>query len=61
VSNTESLCAVLDNKLARMLAGERVVLDDAALDVLEPDHEIRSIPNPEQVGTRDQWLCWIEA
>lgn len=47
-------------KLELMLAGERVVLDDAGLDILEQDYEVRSLPNPRRCGLLEAWLCWIE-
>lgn len=57
--NATNTLTILESKLQRMFTGERVVCSDADLDVLEQSHEVRSIPNPRQIGTVDKWLCWI--
>lgn len=50
-------------KLNEMAEGKRVICSDADLDAMLPFDRanfVRSIPNKGQVGTKDQWECWIE-
>ena len=51
------------DKLERMMKGERVVCSETDLDLLSPfdaSNVIRSIPNPNRVGLKDAYECWIE-
>lgn len=50
-------------KLAELADGKQVICSDEDLDAMTPfdlSNIIRSMPNPQQVGTKDRWLCWIE-
>lgn len=51
-------------KLAALLMGQKQICSDEDLNLYHAmEGEIpyvRSIPNPNQVGTKDAYLCWIE-
>ena len=50
-------------KLSQLAGGDLVICSDAELDAMaafDVSNIIRSRPNPQQVGARDQWECWIE-
>lgn len=55
----------LEEKIEKLKNGEEVVMDDAQLDEAEkslPDemlNHLRSIPNPDRVGTKDKYLVWV--
>ncbi len=58
---TES--AVAMKKLAAMRAGKVVVVDDKTMgeieDLVDSGEELRSLPNPKQVGIKDRYVAWI--
>lgn len=50
-------------KLSEMANGKLVICSDAELDamaVFDVSNLVRSRPNPNQLGTKDRWECWIE-
>lgn len=56
--------SVSDDKVARMLRGERVVLSDEYFDQILASHpdvanDIASCHNRKQIGTKDQYVAWI--
>ncbi len=56
--------SVAMDKLERMKRGETVITNDAEMDEMsasgdEAAHTIRSLPNPNQIGTQDQYEAWI--
>ena len=51
-------------KLDSMKRGNMVITNDQEIDVMlklgdEAVYEIRSLPNPKQTGTKDQYVAWI--
>ncbi len=51
-------------KLARMKRGTTVITNGQELDAMltlgdDAIYEVRSLPNPKQVGTKDQYIAWI--
>jgi len=47
-------------KVERIMQGQTVVVTDSELDTLcETVDNIRSLPNPHRVGTKDVWIAFI--
>ena len=52
----------LVSKVESMIKGKSVILSNDDLDFIQSNaesFEIHSFHNPRQLGTKDQWLCWI--
>ena len=50
-------------KLDRMMQGERVITNDNEMELMLDDDRIklvRSMPNPDRLGLRDQYVAWID-
>jgi hypothetical protein len=55
--------AYLKDKCDRMLLGERLIFSNDQLDELLPyriSDLIRSLPNPNRLGTKDTYVAWID-
>ena len=53
---------IATSRILKLINGEDVVMDGQALDnieVLAPGLEVRAIANPNRIGTKDVFLCWI--
>ena len=53
---------VINSKIARIKAGEKVVCSDEDMDAIEASDiglSVRSVVNPQQVGTKDRWLAFV--
>lgn len=57
--------SVASKKLAAMRAGKVVAVSDDLLseieDMVKSDEDLRSMPNPKRVGTKDVYVAWIGA
>lgn len=52
----------IEHRKACLLAGERVITNDAELDIIQADDQfphVLSLPNPNRVGTLDVYVAWI--
>jgi hypothetical protein len=54
--------------LEELLAGKTVICSDNELDSLQAalnkndsNNYIRSLVNPNRIGTKDRWQCWIRS
>lgn len=57
-----SATATQEDKIARLLRGERVIVSDDDMDVLEQDERLcglRSLPNPTRAGRLDAYVAWL--
>jgi len=51
---------MMSEKLKQLIAGKIVITGDVEMDQLEAEWEcIRSLPNPDQVGTQDKYIAWV--
>lgn len=53
---------ITQEKVYRMLGGHTVIMSDEQFDQiigLRVTNYVRSLRNSDQIGTKDQWKCWI--